>query len=339
MEKSLILHIGMPKTGSSSIQETLKTFNNGHCAYIQLGPRNHSDAARALSFEKDRHSRLRLPLFAPDLDGFEQRRHKLVNRLETFAETAPPRTIFSAEAAYHFDTERFAKLTRILGQRFGRIHVVGYIRPPTSFIHSSFQQVIKTGRADFQIDAPHYRRRLEKIDGAPFVDKVTLRHFDRGELQGGSVVQDFLALVGLDLPETEIIEEMNTGMSLETTCLLFFHNRLIPRPDSTAERMKDRLALVAALGRLPGRKLSLDPALWADQPIADDLDWVRSRTGLDLSEPAPATAALIRSEEDMRLIARDHLHALPELCATAELTGAETTQLEEFTAALKPVLL
>jgi hypothetical protein len=330
VDKQVILHIGMPKTGSSSIQETLKKFNDGDTAYIQLGPRNHSEAARAISFDKEKHAHQRLPLFSTDLATLQKRRRALIERIETFAETAPSRTIFSAESVYHFNAVRFARLARFLGKRFGPIHVVGYLRPPSSFIHSSFQQAIKTGRSVFQIDDPKYRSKLSKIKGANFIEKVTMRRFARADLKDENVVSDFTDLIGITVSDNQIIDDMNTGMSLETTCLLLFYNRVCPSPNSNPDAMKDRLALVAALEALPGRKLTLDPALWANFDIAKDMAWTRETFSVDLSEHTRDTEPMLRSQDDMRDIAQATLVDFDARCAAADLTATQRDILGSF---------
>ena len=55
---TVFMHIGMNKAGSSSIQASLKDYDDGHVRYARLGPRNHSAPIVAMFSQNPQDSKL-----------------------------------------------------------------------------------------------------------------------------------------------------------------------------------------------------------------------------------------------------------------------------------------
>ena len=337
-DRSLVLHIGMPKTGSSSIQAALEGYDDGTTAYLAIGSSNHSELARTLVYDSAGPPPDRLPQFAASTDELAARRRRLIRRLDAFAALNRPQSIFSAESLYHMKRPGFDRICGILGRRFGRIRVIGYLRTPRSFVESSFQQKIKTGRPEFRLDDPRYRDKLEKLATAPNVVSVSLRAFDRGRLTDGNVVTDFLGQLGpLHRPITVSLER-NTALSAEATALLFVLNRIEPEPaDADRDRLKARLALAEALQDLPGSRLRLSAAVLAPLDLERDLDWLRATWGVELAEPDPTGPATeIGSGGDLEALAAATLERIGPLAAGLD-AGAQAA-LAALAERLRPVL-
>jgi len=82
------------------------------------------------------------------------------------------------------------------------ILVVGYIRSPKSYMESSFQQQVKTKKAQFDLHSlyPRYRQRLEKFDEVFGKENVLFWKFDPSNLLNSCVIQDFCSRLNINFP-------------------------------------------------------------------------------------------------------------------------------------------
>lgn len=150
--KRCILHIGITKTGSSSIQEFLfnhlddERFHYAHC--------NGKNFGKALHHAFNRN--------APNIDRFNIHNYTEQDLLEkqeyyrdlllSHIQDNPNKTIIiSAEALARFDPDRLKDVIEFLEPHFDRIEAVGYVRSPKSHIESEAQQRIKAAHKSIPV--------------------------------------------------------------------------------------------------------------------------------------------------------------------------------------------
>lgn len=216
---TLILHIGMPKTGSTSIQEAFDRERAGLLAagfnYLDLGP-SHSKVFVALfSMKKPRlRDRVTRHLDEAVEDGVGYDLADL-ERLLLDKMTGPgaPVTIASGEMLFQFGEAKCRALHALVAPHFERIRVLAYVRDPIGLANSRAQQNVKGGRDTLAAMSspkaiakgtsplvPHYRKWLEAWRGVFGAGAVEIREFAPDAFVGGDLVTDFATAVGVPAP-------------------------------------------------------------------------------------------------------------------------------------------
>ena len=192
-EKSLVFHVGDPKTGSSSIQGALVQGN------IRVGGRAVFYPA---SFEHNdlvQHFEALYSGSGGISESSEQRIDALAERVRC---AEPGHCVVSAELFWESDP---AGLKRVIEDRLlclgERYRIVAYVRPHAQWLTSYFGELVKIGCFEGDLEEfflewrdghsafPYHRRFLawRRAFGGRFV----LRPFIPTEFVGGSVVSDF----------------------------------------------------------------------------------------------------------------------------------------------------
>ena len=317
----VIIHAGMHKTGSTSIQQTFAGQDLGHVRYFRWRQPNHGGLVTLLFHEQAMHFvsyRLQgysrkdlLPLREEWLESFKQ------DLTQPGAHTC----LLSAEAISTWRwRSMLAPLRAFLEKYSDDIQVIAYVRPPVSFMASAFQQRIKFGdKKEFNLRWPRYRQRFELLDQVFGRENVTLRKFDRKTLKNGSVVDDLAGFVGIPVPHRLSSPRLkNESLSLEALAL-WFVQRKFGRGRATgfrgAQVLNEKvLDILAGIGK---EKLQFAPELVLPIVAANeaDLEWMERRLSESLREtPENLNGPLLRSEQDLLSIADQ---SFPELEALA----------------------
>jgi hypothetical protein len=299
----VVMHFGMPKTGTTSIQLSLmRRLSDERFRYLKLGYANGSYAiASAFKADPGRFHRHRKE--GTSAEQLRQLREEAVNGLRSQLEAASGRTaILSAEVVFGFDETELQALCRALG-RHGAVTAVGYIRRPKEFIESTFQQLVKGGRSNFAVDRlfPRYRARLETIDAVLGRESTRIWLFDPASFPGRCAVQDFCARLGIGL-RPEDVTRTNEGLSRPALALLYAYRKFGPGYGVGPQVMWENKLLVRRVRKLPGPKLRLHSSLVA--PVLEtkrpEIEWVQERLGASLAEDIAAhDEGAVRSEEDL----------------------------------------
>lgn len=311
----IVIHAGMHKTGSSSIQDYFFKTTFESVSYARWTSSNHC-ALFVLLFEDDvrlysyhgfkargpefcaRLPELRQKWFAALTENLEQSRH------QTF--------IFSAEDISGPSFGEAADRMITFFQRWtSEISLVAYVRSPLSFAASAFQQRLKGGAKTLSINNlwPSYRARFGMLEDRVGRDNVHLRLYDRESLVGGDVVIDFASVLGLDLTGAET-PESNSSLSAEATALLFAQRSLgegFVAGFSGAHAANE--AFIDALRHIGSSKLTFADEIWAPvlEKNKDDLEWIEQRLGLSMRDKQDPRAIAISSEDDLlKLAARSY---------------------------------
>jgi hypothetical protein len=258
----VIIHAGMHKTGSSSIQKSLSHgISDERFRYFDLGEPNHSGPLVNLFWsypEKYHGNRKR----GRTLEQITDLRCSLVKSLSSQLESLGDQTgVISAEDICDFQEDELMNLREFIA-RFNHItRIVVYVRGIHEYIDSAFQQLIKGGLAKFRVHlaSPNYIK-LERLSRVFGRKNVSIIFFSRQELYGYDVVVDFANHIGL--PQTAIVKQQtNESISLRALKFTYIYRCYGPGFGQDPLSIKRNNAIIARLSRLKGAKLALAPDL------------------------------------------------------------------------------
>lgn len=326
----IVLHAGLHKTGSSSIQATLQGYDDGTTRYADLGSPNHSKF-----FDSAFADEPRVRWNDGEKTMRAERWHKRLLRETT---TDRSRLIFSGEAISVLGPSGVTRMVDFFAPHARQLRVVAYARDPRSYIASSFQQRIKFGVSEFRIpqQRPFFRERLSpffEILGKEAVEVVPFLSFAK---TGKDVVEDFCTRAGVTPAQ---IVRSNESMSADAIRLIYLWNK------GSGETVQGpaRKRLIALLrAHFPGR-FSLDSALTADSVNWDDVDWLETTLGQPVADRTPpddaGTQDAIASESDLLAVPAETLERLRALAAEMDPERAPPREVDALLDVLKTACL
>lgn len=240
----IILHIGVEKTGTSSIQRFLRLNRemlkrNGILYSAEAGGENHMAlAAAAEADEKYDDLRIMRGLNTPaKLRDF---RARLSQALAAEAAASGCSTIvFSGEhcssrltAAAELD-----RLAAILGGIGGDIRVIVYLRRQDEFLCSSYSTDVKSGHSGaMRLPPPQLRENrynfealLDRWCSVFGREQVICKRYDLSRFRDGDVVNDFAETIGIDPDGYERPKRVNESLDVTTLEFLRLFNLTVPR--------------------------------------------------------------------------------------------------------------
>jgi hypothetical protein len=325
----IIVHAGMHKTGSSSIQDTFSKADITPVEYLPDTPANHSGLMMLLFMEKveNFHSFRARGKTRPQL--LEERKVAQEQLTQYFADTRAETVMISGESISGMNLRETERLAEFLYAQTKNVQVIAYVRPPCSFITSSFQQKLKSGdRKKFQPSElwPDYRRRFAKFFRVFGKDNVTLRPFIRGEMKDGNVVLDIAEFLGVRIAEEDVVVS-NESLSLEATSLLYAQRNLgkgmLTGFDRVHRINKDFIQLLSGIGT---RKMAFSRSLLEEivQDQAADMEWIEARLGRKFLDLPEIGSGGVSCEADLFEIASEQQEFLDRMIAERFNSGSGT---------------
>lgn len=239
MARHLILHIGLTKTGSTSIQHVLAVRRPALQAlgvYMPTSPgwANHGLLAASLVADQSVLTRIH-PLnwgglsISTRLAQFRAEFQAELANLPAWAKTC----LITAEQIgmwLHSDAE-LAALRDLLAPYFTSMRVIVYLRRQDQHAASYYNQWLRAGRLDPPSLPACGPAELPENDYASLLDRyarifgaanLAPRIYDRRALAGGDVLEDFLATAGiaLEVPKNIARRQSNAGISTTGQALL-----------------------------------------------------------------------------------------------------------------------
>tara|TARA_B100001093_G_scaffold512563_1_gene582671 strand:- start:3325 stop:4368 length:1044 start_codon:yes stop_codon:yes gene_type:complete len=222
MIKEVILHIGSPKAGSSSIQASLKDFDDGETFYASLAEVNHT-LPIIVSFLDDKSI---ISRNTKKVRNAITKKQKHLEKLkDQLSRKDRKRIIISGEGIAHkLNDKEKQKLIECLCSKGANLKIVYYVREPISFTKSIFQQQVKVnGRANLQKSfKSKHKLRLNYFYKIIPKENIIVRKFDRDLLDNGCIVRDFSSAVGI---EVDKVVNVNESLSLPALKLLYEFNK------------------------------------------------------------------------------------------------------------------
>lgn len=312
----VVVHYGMPKTGTSSIQESLfRRLSDPRFYYLKLG-RSNASIPIATAFKGDAadfHFHVKSGTSA---DALRKHRAGVLENLDAELKLAGERTpILSGEAISGLKESEFRQLCGALTrQRKAAVTAVGYVRRPKEYMESTFQQRVKSGEPGFDMPRvfPRYRARFAKFDAALGKENVGIWLFDPSRFRDKCVVQDFCARLGIQF-RAQDVTRTNEALSLPALSLLYAYRKFGPGYGVGPNVIEENRRLIRHVRSLGGLKLRLHSSLVAPviEARREEIEWMEARLGASLAEDISANdAEAIRSEEDLLKFTPDTLRWL-----------------------------
>jgi len=268
--RKLILHVGMPKTGTTSIQSTLfrntpdKRFRfisldcvfGNRCA---LGGFTSRDRPR-FGFFSETIPKWYYPILRRSSKAYLTRALRACAKDEVIP-------IFSAEIIWYLDQVDLRAISAFLNAEGYRPEVYGYLRAPLDFCESVFQQMVKIGRCPSLENSSHlgsqYCNQINSLQCAFGKEHVRLKVFDPKSFPQRCVVRDFCSRIGMNFGDAKVIRE-NESINGEVTKLLYAWNRVHSKNVfGWYPRLKRRMVL-ESLQDLAGKPLRFHASLAKD---------------------------------------------------------------------------
>ncbi|NDV01430.1 hypothetical protein [Pseudoroseicyclus tamaricis] len=284
MTRQAILHLGMHKTGTTTLQHRLAGYDDGETRYLDLGYSNHSIPLKLAYLDEPPRG-----FYASDDESdWPAERAAAREKIDAALRAAAPASvILSGEELSTFPPGLFRpKLMSHLRRHVSDIRAIGYVRDPSSFMASDFGQRVQAGFRQFRLSRlyPRYRFRFQ---GWVHVMRESGREaeltlYDPAAYPGGDVVADFVARVGLDaerVPPTATYA--NPSLTAEGAAVFYaWRHKDGPSPLRGAEQQAqiDLVNLMYGFGRNPIR-LAPETLEHFLQAHGDDLEWIQERIG------------------------------------------------------------
>ncbi|SEG54998.1 hypothetical protein [Marinobacterium lutimaris] len=306
--KRLVIHIGMHKTGSSSIQETFCSAKFKDLEYLNLGSPNHSGFFATLFWEnpENYHGNIKAGRSLEDIRALRTEYKDLL--LSQIRSSTKNNVMISAEDLSHpGGIDRVRRLKEFFEPYFDDFKVYAYVRTPASYMESAFQQMVKGGIGFLDLNRvyPQYRSRFEVYDQVFGEENVTLIPFDKKLFHEGDVVLDIAYRLGENISKEEVVR-VNESLSLEATSLMYVYRKYGPGYGSYKGATRDNNRLISALRAIGGSKLKFHKEL-VEPILAKNLGdklWIENRINYSFQEELSEIDFAIRSEKDIIEIAR-----------------------------------
>lgn len=321
---ALYLHIGFPKTATTSLQQAFQTHADALQGADICYPLIDTDFKQRYLKLFDQKGQAR----APDTIAARDAAMAALSAATTAAGCRD--VVLSCEELTNFMMMEFAPANlRVLRDALYQIdedvRIVAYVRNPPDFYLSILQERLKRhgGTLDpttFQTGFARIIRLYEEV----FETTAVVREFHPTRLKDGDIVADFLSACGLDRVDCSAWEQVSTNESLSPEVMLALDLARKELPDTDrpqlgytfrdSEFLWRRLRRVSGdldLGRKPVLFSSAFDAVMAAN--AEDIALMQDRYGIDFAPgrqdrdgaPAVAPAQRISGIEDLMAVERD----------------------------------
>ena len=311
--KQLVLHPGMAKTGTSSIQDTLgnsiEVLREHSVYYPPWRPFNHSYELSAL-FRRNPVNSFYYKQFAPESEeAWEAELARLRSKWSDFFQSFSEGTcIVSAESMEQFSVEEISALVEFTAPHFDQCRAVLYVRDPLSAIKSRWEQSVKELEQPVSGEALlenakrriHFRA-LRRWGRAMGEANIVVRPFKSEAFFNGNLLDDFFHCAGLpQLLEVALNpQESNTSLGKAGTAFLLQFNGRYPLYREGGLNPERALAdnpdlLYSLIRELSPEQLSLDVRFSEEeaQTINEEIRYLNQ-----FIEPADQFSEVVASNE------------------------------------------
>lgn len=331
-----VIHIGMPKTGTSSIQSFLGANVDGLAAQGVLYQRNF--AGRLSQFEYPMCAFERIDRHIDSKDGWvryavgdREKQRVMCQPILADLKTIPAKSdahtaVFSSEHAFAWLRQKpvIQSFHDMMSEVFKPVHYVVYLRDPVSLFPSRYSEGIKRGKTHSMDDLINRKsgftdevNRLENWCAIVGRDQMSVRMLDPTFLENGDLIEDFCHVVGIDPAKLERPPRVNESLSAVGAEVLRALNAHVPelRRDGSFNGNRDGflpeiMERTKDMGRIT---LTSEQRARIEQRSTDGLERLRAKFFPDrdpLFAPAPERDAI-----DPAQVQAQALSVLAELLA------------------------
>jgi len=338
-KKTLYLHIGTNKTGTTTIQRFMSRNRQNLKAQGVLYPRkgatsggNHSVLARNLQ-----HWSQGSVSHPADWENF----------LKAAQRSKADRVIASGEVFWPFKggTTYFDRFQQDLHAHFGQIYIVCYLRRQDEYLRSCYVQAVKSGRSPrsfreyMEVIALGKKTRAYEYDVSLALwadtfgeENIIVRPFEKSQLDPRGLVADFCQCcdVDFDVLDEDHARDVNVSPGRRVLAAMLYAQQLLPRVQGTTLRARRQTALCNAMAA----RLALD---WKDKdsPFKGFAEGEARAFYQPFAEGNAEVARRYLRREDGKLFSEDRFAELkPGESDDVELTDAEREEIQQRVHAL-----
>jgi hypothetical protein len=207
-------------------------------------------------------------------------------------------TIFSCEDAWNWDPMQIRQIKEIALHQNVQVKIVIYLRPWKSFLESNYQQRMQGATVRFQVPRTipdfspfevgklDYRKRIELFDHSFGAENVLVRKFDPGLFPEGCVVRDFCHQLGVAI-DPEKIRRVNESIGLNAVKMLHAY-RQWGNPKTTWLHLAkaQHHQLILALREMPDSPFRMHSQIVMPilDPFLGQVPWLEQRLGVSFQE-------------------------------------------------------
>jgi hypothetical protein len=319
-----ILHIGMPKTGTTSLQNTFAASARAlqdHSVCYPTGLASSSCNHRILA-----NAIMPAERFPRHMAAFRNREvadglyRELLDSIDQGVRRLSPRVLLlSSESLFRGPRTEYRDTFEKTVEGFGGndVRVVAYLRSPSGIYLALLQQKVKASHTLLPLRSPSYLRSLRRYGKLFGRKSVSPRVFERDKLQQNDIVHDFhhhfLEPHGVPLSALNYQGDKNTSLSGESMALcVLFWQRFFPDADNLLTRTSRQL--VQTLGNADkaagaGRpRLKSSVVAFLDSLAVPQLTVLKEKWGIKFSDydyestgPRPASHSYVAREIPKRI--------------------------------------
>lgn len=331
--RRVVLHAGLPKTGTTTIQNVCYQHRSMLIEEGVLYPRLMPNLTTPLCtmFLQDPSVHISNRIEGNSADVLRSRAEGFREALEQEIHSAPWHTlVLSAEGVSNLHRESLQGLHTWMGQFADDWTVLFCVRDPLSYTRSVIQQLMKGGDRleDLyrNLPLPNMRGKIGNAIAVFGRDRVKVFGMREATSGPGGLVGHFADLIGLgEASRRRLVTESrvaNESMSFEAVLVLDSLNRKFPMfPADGSPRKRSGRELASVL-RIRGSRYELpeDVRRRVADGTADDVAWVASEFGVDLAGDCDAVPGR-RGDPSLQPATADSLAEL-----ISSLTLAQTNQ-------------
>jgi len=283
MVDEVVLHIGMHKTGTTSIQRSLRDFDDGSVRMARLFDENHSIPIYSLISKKKYEYQVhrnhgRTPAQIDELNRQTER------DLEAELSLDRQVVVLSGEDIVMLDREEVDSLVTLLKRYAKKVRVLAYIREPSGFASSALQQYVVGGLLKMTIPNPNFKGRFLSFIQCDKIDKFEFVEFKRSGFVQDSVVLDFCNRVGIGMDGSDFTEKrVNEGLSFECVQLIYHFNKFGMPAKGSSLLTNSRMEMIYHLQhQIAGSKFKLREEWVYEKLNMADVEWMRQHIDFDL---------------------------------------------------------
>jgi len=212
--KTIYLHIGTPKTGTTSIQEylianELKLHANGYLVPRSSRINNGSHICLTnYALDVERECRLRLVCNTHTHEDILKFRKKIFGKLRQEIREYPGEcVILSDEHCYRrlVNESEFTRLKQLFEGLYNQLKVIIYIREQSDMFCSNYSTSLKNNNKEVignlakfsRTDYLNYNQTIKKWETIFGIENIILRIFDRDKMHKNDVVSDFCHMLNI----------------------------------------------------------------------------------------------------------------------------------------------